>query len=302
MEHHLLGQTCALLAAILWALAMVLFKRSGEKVPPLALNLFKNTIGLVLLAITLLVMGGGFEPLRAFPREDTYILLLSGFLGVALADTVFFYALNMIGVGIISIVDCLYSPIIILLAFLILSEKLTWIHYAGAVFILAGVLISSRHPPPPGKTRGQLLVGMLLAVCALVLMGVGIVIAKPILELMDYPLIWATTLRMLTGTLPLALFAIASPDRKIWWSAFRPSPVWKYSVPGAVLGAYICMVLWIAGFKYTYASVASVLNQTTTVFALIFAALILKEPLTRRKLAAVGLALCGVLLITLAQS
>ena len=44
-----IGQLCALLTAMVWASSMVLFKRSGETIPPLALNAFKNVVGLALL-------------------------------------------------------------------------------------------------------------------------------------------------------------------------------------------------------------------------------------------------------------
>ena len=69
-------------------------------------------------------------------------------------------------------------------------------------------------------------------------------------------------------------------------------------MPASVLGAYLAMIFWIAGFKYTKASTAGILNQTSVVFALILATVILKEPFTRRKLASVILAMAGVLLIT----
>ncbi len=36
------GEVWALLAALIWSVAVILFKRTGEEVPPLALNLFKN--------------------------------------------------------------------------------------------------------------------------------------------------------------------------------------------------------------------------------------------------------------------
>ncbi|MHC4093811.1 MAG: EamA family transporter, partial [Planctomycetota bacterium] len=106
----LLGQACALMAAIIWAFALVMFKRSGERVPPLALNLFKNTIGILLLVVTLAVMGEGLGTVWRWRNDEVYILLLSGVIGIAVADTVFFHSLNLIGVGVISIVDCTYSP------------------------------------------------------------------------------------------------------------------------------------------------------------------------------------------------
>lgn len=292
---QLQGEIYALLTAVVWAFALVLFKRSGERVSPLALNLFKNVIGLALLAATLTIMWDGPGVLRQYPRQDICILVFSGIVGIALADTALFAALNLIGVGILSIVDCLYAPSIILFAWLLLSETLTWPLYVGGALVLGGIVVSSRHPPPPGRTRRQLVGGALLGALALALMGFGIVLAKPLLEY--FPLIWATTIRLLAGTGALALLALASSKRREHWSVFKPSPVWWHSVPASVLGAYVSMILWVAGFKYAKASSVAILNQTSVIFALILATLILKEAFTRRKLVAVVLAMGGALIV-----
>jgi drug/metabolite transporter (DMT)-like permease len=54
------------------------------------------------------------------------------------------------------------------------------------------------------------------------------------------------------------------------------------------------MVLWLAGYKYSLASVVSVLGETASVFILLLAAAWLKEPLTRRALCGVALTFGGV--------
>ncbi|MFQ5490907.1 MAG: DMT family transporter [Phycisphaerae bacterium] len=297
MDRHLIGQSCALAAAVCWAIALVLFKRSGEKIQPIPLNLFKNVVGLILFGLTLLVAGDGIGVLSQFPVEDIYILLVSGLIGIALADTLLFYALNLVGVGIISIVDCTYSPIIILLSHLMIGESLTVYHYAGTGLILLGVLSACRVSPPKDRTRRQLVAGMLLGVASIAVMGYGIVLAKPVLEVMDFPLVWATTLRLGAGTLVLAVWALALTDRREIWAAFRPAAHWKYSLPASILGTYFALLFWVAGFKYTWASVAGMLNQTSVVFALIFATFILKERFSRRKAVAVCLALTGVAVV-----
>jgi len=298
--HSLKGEICALGAALAWAFALVLFKRSGERVGPVALNLFKNVVALLLLGATLLVApaeGGNATP---YSGRDVQILILSGIVGITLADTAFLAALNRIGVGLISIVDCLYSPFTIFFAWLLLGERLSWVHYLGGVLILGGVLVSSRHPPPPGRTRGQLAAGVALAVLAMALLGFGIVIAKPVIE--RFPLFEATAIRLLAGTVALTLLTLASPKRAEYWSVFRPSRVWWQSIPASVLGAYLSLVLWIAGFKYTEVSVAAILNQTSVVFAFVLAALVLHESFGRRKLVAVAMAIAGVLVITLGRA
>jgi len=170
MDSNTLGVTFALLAALAWAFAMIFFKLSGEKVHPLALNLFKNSIAIILLSATLGVMGQGFGAISSFSAGDFWILAISGIIGITVADTLFFYSLNLCGVGIVSIVDCLYSPYIIFFAFMMLGEVLTPWQLVGAGMVLAAVFITSRHEPPADRTRRQLIAGILIGVVNMGLM------------------------------------------------------------------------------------------------------------------------------------
>lgn len=297
------GELFALLAAFTWAFALVLFKYSGERVTPLALNLFKSAVGVVLLAVTLLaaplvpsLLGGeSLSQVLELPARHIWIIVASGVIGIALADTLFFYGLNMVGIGIISIVDCLYTPFVFLFSFLLLKEQLTAVHVVGAALILMGVLVSSRHKPPPGTTRRQVVGGVLVGALAMASMAYGIVIAKPVLD--GFPLVWAALIRLLAGTLALAAVALLSPARKKLWSIFRPSPDWKTALPGALVGTYLAYMFWLAGFKYADASINAILNQTTVIFAIILATVIVKERMTRRKALAVALAVLGVAVV-----
>jgi drug/metabolite transporter (DMT)-like permease len=297
--HHLLGQTFALLAALTWATALVLFKRSGEKFPPIALNLYKNAVGMLLLLATLgwMLASDADNAHRHFDlyASEVVLLMLSGIIGIALADTLFFFGLNLIGVGLVAIVDCAYSPFVIFFASLMLCEKLTAVTYIGAALIVLGVFLTSRHTPPINRTRGQIVLGMFLAGSAVGMMAFGIVIAKPILE--EAHVIWASTLRLVAGSVLLAMFALLGPKWKEHWQVFRPSRTWWYALPASVLGTYLAMIFWVAGFKYTHASVAAVLNQTSVVFASVLAAIFLKERFGPRHVVAIALALTGVTII-----
>jgi drug/metabolite transporter (DMT)-like permease len=76
-------------------------------------------------------------------------------------------------------------------------------------------------------------------------------------------------------------------------SASRGLP-WRKLLLAAFVGQFLSMVLWLGGYKFTDASVASILNESSSVFILLLAAWWLKEPLTPRALAGVVLTISGV--------
>ena len=129
------------------------------------------------------------------------------------------------------------------------------------------------------------------------LMALGVTLAKPVLN--RSPVLWSTSVRLLAGLVALVLLTAVSPRHRYLWSTLRPSRSWRVAHPAAVLGAYLAMIVWIAGMKYTQASTASILNQTSTVFVLPLAAVFLSERITLRKSAAVAMALGGAVLVTL---
>jgi drug/metabolite transporter (DMT)-like permease len=290
------GELLSVLAALIWAFSVVLFRLSGRSIPPLSLNVFKNSIATLLLGLTLLATARSGFPQA--PARDYALLALSGVLGIALADTLFFKSLNLVGAGLSQVIGCCYSPLVVLISAAALRERLSVGDAIGACLILAGVALSAAREPPAGVTRADLRRGTLMGVLAFALMAVGVVVAKPVLD--RSPVLWSSTVRMVAGVAALLGLVVVSPGRRSVWSAFRPSSSWKFAIPGSVLGAYLAMVVWIAGIKYTLASTASILNQTSAVFVLPIAAVALHERITVRKLAAVALALGGVATVTLA--
>jgi drug/metabolite transporter (DMT)-like permease len=126
---------------------------------------------------------------------------------------------------------------------------------------------------------------------AVVLMAVSIVMVKRVLE--AQPLLWVTGLRMLGALAGMAAIAWLRGET----AQLAPPTVgmpWRKLVFASFIGQFLAMSLWLAGYKFTQASVAAILNETASIFILLLAALWLKEPLTRRSLLGVGLTLSGV--------
>ena len=287
-----LGEILAVVSAVFWAGAVILFRVSGEKVEPLGLNLFKNIIGLTLFLLTMAVVG---EPvLRRAPLGDYFLLLGSGLLGIALSDTLFFYSLNLLGAGRAAIVATLYSPFIIGLSLAFLGERLSPRQAVGVGLIFSAVLVIAYHKEGRAVRTGSFVTGVVLGILAQLTTAVGIVMIKPLLG--RTPVLWATALR-LAGAIPVIGLVLAfHGQRKSITSSLLKLAHWKVLVPASFLGTYVAIVAWMGAMAYAPASVAAALNQTSTAFTFVLAAIFLKEKPTAVKAAAVFLALLGALL------
>ncbi len=289
-----LGEICALLTAIMWATAVILFKKSGEAVHPLALSLFKSALSILLLLITMNAMG--LDILRRTPSSEYLLLLASGILGIGMADTLFFSSLNILGAGLSAIVGCLYSPFIIGLSILFLGESLTPLQVLGVVMILSAVLAISFEKntcTPRGKT---LAFGIALGALALATNAIGIVMIKPMLS--QSPLFWVMAVRTIGGGLFVAIVVSLLKDRRSVLASLVNRGQRRYTVLGSLMGGFGAMILWLAGMKFTQASTAAALNQTSNIFVFTFAAIFLREPITRQRVIGIVLGVAGAFLVT----
>ena len=290
-----IGEILSLLTAVFWAVAVIYFKKSGETVHPLGLNLFKNALGFLLLLVTLAVFQETlFHPV---PFADYAVLMLSGAVGIGLGDTLLFACLNLIGAGLTAIVDCLYSPFIIGLAVLFLGERLTFLQIIGAVFIVAAVLTVSLKWGGFEIERSKLIKGIFLGAFAMLATAGGVVMVKPLLGRL--PFLWATEVRLLGALVTLLLFVFFHPRRGRIFSSMWDRRSRVYVLAGSFFGAYLAMLVWLGGMKFTEASIASALNQTNSVFIVILASVWLKEPLNARRIVGIIIAFIGVFLVSL---
>jgi len=293
LEAHM-GEVLAVVTAITWALAVIFFKRSGEVVRPMGLNLFKNILAMVLFLPTIYLFGESL--FRQVAATDYLLLLASGALGIGIADTLFFKSLNLLGAGRSAIVDCLYSPFIIGLSLVWLGEHLSVLQLVGAIMIISAVLAITGERAANTHDRKSTLLGVFLGAAAMACTAVGIVMIKPLLD--RSPLLWVTEIRMAGGVMVLLLSLLVHPERRAILNSIRSPQRWVFTVTGAFLGGYLAMVLWLAGMKFTQASIAAALNQTSSIFVFIFAALLLKERITLVRVAGIVMGVGGVFLVT----
>lgn len=293
----MIGEVCALGAALTWSIGLLLFKKS-EAVSPQAMNLFKNTAALGLLLLTMLAFGVGFDLSR--PLAHWGLLAASGILGIAVADTMTFMALRRLGPALLAVVECSYAPTLVLLSVLLLGERLTPGFLVGGILVVVGVLVATAERskrkalahPDDGRERS---IGVALGIAGILTMGLGVMVMKPILE--HGSLIEVTAVRLAAGVAGQLVWMIFVPSAREALTVFRNHRVQRTLLPASFLGSYLAMLMWLGGFKWTTASTASVLNQTSTVFTVVLARIFLAEPVTLWRALGVGTAMAGAMLV-----
>jgi len=287
------GETMSVLSALLWVFAVILFRVVGRRVPALAMNLFKNALGTALFALTLVAAGGSILP--ALAGRDYLLLVLSGLLGIAVSDTLLFVALNKLGAELTAIVDCVYSPFVIGLSVIFLSERMNPIQSAGVAFIILGVFLITLRKGDAQIPRPALFAGIGAGILAMFFSAAGIVLMKPVLG--HVSLVWASFVRLATGAVFVGLYIALKPGRRETLRPLRSSKNLGVLIPASLLASYLSLLVWMGGMKFTQASIAATLNQMSAVFVFILAAVFLKERVTPLKLAAVILAFAGAVLV-----
>jgi drug/metabolite transporter (DMT)-like permease len=289
------GEFYSILVALIWAVAVICFKKSGENVHPIILNIFKNMVACILFFLTILILK--IDLLPDIPTKDYILLIISGALGIGLSDTFFFASLNRLGAGLSAIIDCMYSPSIIILSVVFLNEKMTMWQIGGVLLILSAILAITSKKGRVNLTRPDLFIGILYGTVAMVSMAVSIVMIKNILSVTD--VLFVVQIRFISGVAIMLLILLFHPKKKIICQSLATKKNWGYTIAGSITGAYLASIVWIAGMKYTQASISSALNQTSSLFIFIFAAMFLHEPLNKHRIAGLGFGITGVFFVIL---
>jgi drug/metabolite transporter (DMT)-like permease len=231
------------------------------------------------------------------PLEKYGILLLSGIIGIGISDSLLFAGLNRLGAGLAAVVNCSYSPFVILLSAVFLRERMTQIQITGVALIISGVLTISQKKEKLQIPRKDLLLGIALGISAMFTLAIGIILMKPILN--EASVLSTSLVRCIGAALMLSIVFSFYPKRREILSELTSRKNLRPMIPASFFGGFLALLVWMGGMKYAMASEASALNQTNTIFVFVLATIFLKEPVTKGKIFALVLAVTGVLLVTL---
>ena len=290
-----MGDLYAVITAVCWSSAVILFDISTKNFTAIQLNVLKNFIGVFGFILTIVFFS---IPSPNFSQQDIFTLALSGFLGILIADGLFLESLRRLGSGISAVVSTIYTPTVFIIAFILFNETINLHSYIGGILVLGGITISVFQPPKTIKKR-DLYIGILFGIVANIITAYSVLIIKPIMK--NNSVVYVALYRFSIGFIFGILINILKSGIKQVIQKFKQGLTNQYVILGAFLGTYLSVIFWLAGYKYTLAGRAAIYNQLSTVFIIILARVFLKEPMTSKKIIGVSLAICGAMIVSVSK-
>ncbi len=283
-----IGIIAALGSAASWAFATVVFDRLGKIIPAAGMTFFKGLFSLVLM-VALILATGGFDHVTL---RDFLFLALSGIIGIAIGDTLFFRSLQDLGAKVQVLYFMLGQVVTMLLSFLLLGEMLTITEYIGATILLIGIVVVTigKQEDHPNKMRG-ILGGFASILC----FSLSSILVK--VSIADVGVPTATFWRMFFSTVSVMFVGFTSQRLRTWATPLRQTKTLLLFLLNVVVITYGGFLLSMLAFKHITVSLASILSATEPVFVLLLAFLINHERTTRRELIGAVITIAGLLII-----
>lgn len=288
-----MGIAVALTAAFFWALSARFYGHSTAQWSILLLNFTKNILAVVVLSSLLWLLPAS----STVDLTTALVLLLSGVIGIGLGDTALFAALKRMGEQNTLLIAETGAPLIVVaLAFFLLNETLSWLHYAGIFVVLLATDLAIGW-----RRQNRLdMVAVGLAGVAALCQATGALISRYFLTTTDLGVLESAVWR-LAGGLIFAIIGLSvmrmrrTPIRYQHLNRRQTSKLLVAILLGTIIGVF--MLQW--SLDLLPAGPAQTLLATSPLFAVIIAR-VNRETVTRRQVLAIFTGLIGVALISFA--
>lgn len=265
MNNSIFGVIIALISTLSWAVCTVLLKKLGERLEPVGMTAVKSILASVILLLIILITGTTLN----IGINNIILVALSGILGIAIGDSLFFASLNRLSPVILSLVlfvgPDLFSGIFGVIFLKEIPSLISWIGIFCILTGLAFLIFPIKKEDSNCKTK---VIGVIFALLSLICTSYSMVIIKPVLEYV--PVITATMYRMIFSALILLLFGCIS--KKIFnWKEITSDKKYSLKLTGTFLLATIGgFWLSLIAIKYCKLIIASSLMSLEPLFILIF--------------------------------
>src|SRR5690554_1486384 len=290
----LIGPAAALIAALFWALATLLYSQAGSYLSATQLNLVKGVV-----ACPLLLLAGWFtgQLVQLEGNTATYLLLASGVIGITLGDTLYFSALRRLGPWHTMLLEYLAPPFAALLAWALLAQGMRSYEIVAALVIISGIFVVISEKPKRAKRVQLSASGVAAGIGAALCQALGLVMSFYALQEFNMNPLNAALLRLLAGTaaLTIALILIKPSLIQSTRAALRHTSI-PWLLVAIVMGTFLAIWLQQTAIAYINPGLAQTLLATAPLW-LIPIQWLRGQPLSARSIVGAHIAVGGIALL-----
>ena len=170
--------------------------------------------------------------------------------------------------------------------------------YIGGVLVITGIVIATYKLPQIVKNN-DLYIGIIFGVFAQIFNAFSVLLVVPIME--NNPIIYIALIRFSIGLIVTAAVLVYRSGIHGLFYTLKEGLGNTTILIAAILGTYLSVIFWLAGFKYTLAGRAAIYNQLSTILIIIMAVLFLKETMNVKKWIGITLSIFGAILVSMSQ-
>lgn len=291
----MIGELNGLGCAAGWAVISTTMKAASKGIGPVMVNGVRCSFATLALAV-IVIVSGQVAALSTLPLSAVAAIIISGVLGQAIGDGMFINSMKLIGASRALPLSGINPILTMVLAMLILGERVSLLSAAGTFLVVGGVyLLAFPYGTPKQvvrKTGKSDRVGILMALGAAVGWACSSVVLKA--GIADVNLFVANLVRMSTAAVFLFGLETFHSHGKVARGLTRRS-IGMLAFAGALNG--ITGVMYLTSLYYAGAAKAAVLAATSPVFALPISIFLLKERINRRILIGTSLSVAGIWMV-----
>jgi len=269
----MLGETLAIITAIMWAVSTVLSAKALKNVDPIRSNAIKTFSSAIIMIPIALVTGDLTTPSN-IDLNALFLVVLAAMIGFGIGDTLLFKSIVLMGVSRAYTIVYTSPLFTMIIAVIFLKEPFLVKYLIGTVLVVLSLIMVSLDKDKDHK--GISLKGASMSLISALCWAVGTVLVA--LGLKGISVFLANTIRF--SVLALFLFLVSKP-RKKWKIAGKDFVVLSASgIIGMVLGG----ITFLFSLQMIGASRATPLSSSSPIWASIISSIFLKERITIRLL------------------
>jgi len=291
----MIGEICALLAALCWAVTPVLYKKSLRNVSYLPANLVRSVFATLLL---LAILPATRYDSSTITLNQLALIIIGSIIMLVIADTLYFIGLKKIGVSRTQPIASSYPLYSMLLAAVVLNEEIKFAVAVGTLLIVLGIAIVSltKNENYNAPNSATMRFGVASSIIAAVLGGIGLIIFKMALNDVNINSIFVAFISRI-AVLPFLFLAVVAAGELNQIEKLTKTDVTFLAVAG-MLGIGLAGIFLFLSLALIDASRAIPLSSISPLPSLILASIYAQEKVGTRIVVGTVLVVMGIILVT----